>query len=238
MSLADTTVVVIGGGSGIGFQVARKAVADGARVIVGSRDEARLAAAVAQLGDSATAHPVDTSNKESIRCFFATLDRLDHLFVSAASYTLGPIDAIADEDAESPFRSKFWGQYWAVRDALPHLAPDGSITLMAGAAGARPVKGVPAYVACNSAIEGLGRALAVDLSPIRVNTVSPGTIDGHLWGQRPAEIREAAFAGFRDISTVARPGTEEEVADTVLFLMKNRFITGSTLYPDGGFASR
>ena len=238
MSLAGKQIVVVGGGSGIGLRVAQRAISEGASVVIGGRSEDRLASAVGILGNAATAYPVDTSDKASIRRFFDRLESVDHLFISAASYTLGPIDAISDEDAESPFRSKFWGQYWTVRDALPHLASDGSVTLMAGAAGARPVKGIPAYIACNSAIEGLGRALAVDLSPVRVNVVSPGTIDGHLWRQRPEEIRNAAFAGFREISTVGRPGTEDEVADCVLFFMQNGFVTGSTLYPDGGFVLR
>lgn len=238
MSLENKTVVVIGGGSGIGLLVARKAIAEGARAIIGGRGEGRLEDAVAQLGDRARAHRIDTADKASIRQFFDAVGGLDHLFISAATYSLGPIDQIDDETAESPFRSKFWGQYWSVRDALPHLAKDGSITLMAGAAGARPLKGASAYAACNSAVEGLGRALAVELSPVRVNTVSPGTIDGNLWRQRPAEIREAAFSGFADISLVGRPGTEDEVADSVLFLMKNRFITGNTLYPDGGYVLR
>lgn len=238
MPLANKRAIIIGGGSGIGLEVARQAIAQDAHVVIGGRNEARLATALSELGSCASAHPVDTSDKPSIRAFFDRVGAFDHLFISAASYTLGPIDQISDEDAESPFRSKFWGQYWTVRDALPYLAPDGSITLMAGAAGARPIKGIPAYVACNSAIEGLARALAVDLSPIRVNCISPGTIDGHLWRQRPAEIREAAFDSYRDMSVVRRPGTEKEVASTVLFLMQNGFVAGSTLYPDGGFVLR
>ncbi|MFC0306535.1 SDR family oxidoreductase [Rhizorhabdus histidinilytica] len=238
MSLENKTVVVIGGGSGIGLLVAAKAIEEGARVVIGGRGEVRLAEAVARLGERSRAHRVDTADKGSIRRFFDGVGAFDHLFISAATYALGPIDQIDDETAESPFRSKFWGQYWSVRDALPHLARDGSITLMAGAAGARPLKGASAYAACNSAIEGLGRALAVELSPIRVNTVSPGTIDGNLWRQRPAEIREAAFAAMSEISLIGRPGTEEEVADSVLFLIRNRLITGSTLYPDGGYVLR
>lgn len=77
---------------------------------------------------------------------------------------------------------------------------------MAGTAGARPVKGGAVYASCNSSIEGLDRGLAIDLAPIRVNTISPGT--------------------------------EAEVADTVLYLMGNSFMTGSTLYPDDGYALR
>ncbi|MDE1147979.1 MAG: SDR family oxidoreductase [Azospirillaceae bacterium] len=238
MSLENKTIVLIGGGSGIGLAVGRKAAAEGAKVVIGGRNPDRLVKAVAELGGGARAFTVDTGDRAAIEDFFGHVGALDHLFVSAATYTVVPVTDPDDDAAESPFRSKFWGQYRAVRAALPRLSAEGSITLMAGAAGARPLKGGSAYAACNAAIEGLGRALAIELAPIRVNTVSPGTIDGHLWGSRPAEVREAAFAQYRDLSLLKRPGTEDEVADTVLFLMKNGYTTGSILYPDGGYALR
>jgi NAD(P)-dependent dehydrogenase (short-subunit alcohol dehydrogenase family) len=238
LELEDTRVLVIGGGSGIGFALAQKAISAGASVLIGGRNEDRLANAVDELGAAASYGRVDTADKTSIRAFFAAAGRFQHLFTPAATYGLGPIDQIDDDNAESPFRSKFWGQYWAVRDALPYIDQAGSITLMAGAAGARPLKGASAYAACNSAIEGLGRALAVELAPVRVNTVSPGTIDGHLWRQRPEPLREAAFSHYRQAALAGRPGTEDEVADAVLFLMRNRFMTGSVIYPDGGYALR
>jgi NAD(P)-dependent dehydrogenase (short-subunit alcohol dehydrogenase family) len=235
----DHTIVLIGGGSGIGLAVARKAVARGARVVLGGRTQSRLDAAVAELGpDASRAYPVDTHDRGSIDAFFARVGALDHLFVTAASYEVVPITEPDDATAESPFRSKFWGQYRAVRAALPHLSPTGSITLMAGAAGARPLKGGSGYAACNAAIEGLGRGLSVELAPIRVNTVSPGTIDGHLWNSRPPEVRDGAFAQYRNLSLLRRPGTEEEVADAAIFLMGNGFTTGSVLYPDGGYSLR
>jgi NAD(P)-dependent dehydrogenase (short-subunit alcohol dehydrogenase family) len=236
--LENARVVIIGGGSGIGMAVAQKAIGAGATVVIGGRNENRLAQATGSLGPAASYRQVDTADKSSIRSFFAGIGRFQHLFTPAATYALGPIDEIDDETAESPFRSKFWGQYWAVRDALPHIDEAGSITLMAGAAGARPLKGASAYAACNSAIEGLGRALAVEIAPIRVNTISPGTIDGHLWGQRPEAEREAAFSHYAQIALAGRPGTEDEVAQAVLFLMENRFMTGSVLYPDGGYTLR
>lgn len=238
MSLNGTKIAIVGGGSGIGFRVAQKAIEQGAQVVLGGRSEDRLLSAADRLGAAASTHRIDTLDKGSIRAFFDHVGSFDHLFTPGATYALGPIDQIDDEVAESPFKSKFWGQYWAVRDALPTLSKDGSITLMAGAAGARPPKTAAAYAACNCALEGLGRALAVELSPVRVNTISPGTIDGDLWQRRPAEVREAAFSGYARDALVGRPGTEDEVADTVLFLMGNRFITGSTLYPDGGYALR
>lgn len=236
--LDDRTVVIIGGGSGIGLAVARGAVAAGARVVLGGRTESRLAAASAELGGSASWHTVDTTDQDSLAAFFAEVPRVDHLFTPAASYRTGPLRELNDTDAASPFVSKFWGQYHAVRHAAPALAPDGSVVLMAGAASVRPAGAAPAYVACNAAVEGLGRGLAVELAPVRVNVVSPGTIDGHLWGERPAEVREDAFAQYGRGTVLRRVGTESEVARAVLFLFTETFMTGSTLYPDGGYTLR
>lgn len=236
MQLKDETVVVIGGGSGIGLAVARMAYGAGARIVLGGRDPVKLDRAVAEFDTHARAIPVDTADRASVDAFFLKVGELQHLLVTAASYSVVSIYDLDDEAAESPFRSKFWGQYRAVRAALPYLTKNASITLMAGAAGARPLKGAAAYAACNSAIEGRGRALAVELAPVRVNTVSPGTIDGSLWRGRSEEVRETVFAGWRNMALLGRTGTEDEVAQTILLLMANTFMTGSTLYPDGGFA--
>ncbi|GAA4054282.1 MULTISPECIES: SDR family oxidoreductase [Actinomadura] len=236
--MTGRTVVIIGGGSGIGLEVARRAVDRGADVVLGGRTEGKLAAAASELGDAASWHTVDTTDTSSIASFFAALDRVDHLFTPAASYQVGPMLELTDEAAASPFTSKFWGQYHAVRHAAPKLSGDGSVVLMAGAASVRPPAPAPAYVACNAAIEGLGRGLALELAPVRVNVVSPGTIDGNLWSQRPEQVREAAFAQYRRDTLLHRLGTEGEVADAVMFLFTNGFMTGSTLYPDGGYALR
>ncbi|WP_158891118.1 SDR family oxidoreductase [Amycolatopsis anabasis] len=242
-TLRDRTVVVIGGGSGIGLEVARRAVAAGAEVVLGGRTEAKLAEAAASLDGAALDgavrwRTVDTADQATLAEFFAALDRVDHLFTPAASYRVGPMRELSDADAASPFDSKFWGQYHAVKHAAPKLARDGSVVLMAGAASVRPPAAAPAYVACNAAIEGLGRGLAVELAPVRVNVVSPGTIDGNLWAQRPAEVREASFDQYRRDTLLHRLGRESEAAEAVLYLFGNGFTTGSTLYPDGGYALR
>ncbi|MEU8581958.1 SDR family oxidoreductase [Streptomyces abikoensis] len=181
---------------------------------------------------------VDTTDQKSLATFFASVDRIDHLFTPAASYQVGPMRELTDAEAESPFISKFWGQYHAVKHATAKLTTHASVVLMSGAASVRPPGAAPAYVACNAAIEGLGRGLAVELAPIRVNVVSPGTIDGNLWAQRPADVRQASFAQYGRDALLKRPGTESEVADAVLFLFTNTFMTGSTLCLDGGYALR
>ncbi|MFF4161214.1 SDR family oxidoreductase [Streptomyces sp. NPDC001678] len=236
--LANRDVVIVGGSSGIGLEVARRAVAGGARVVIGGRSAGKLAAAAESLGEQASWGVVDTTDQASLAAFFDSVDRIDHLFTPAASYQVGPMRELTDSEAESPFVSKFWGQYHAVKHAAAKLTAHASIVLMSGAASVRPPAAAPAYVACNAAIEGLGRGLAVELAPVRVNVVAPGTVDGNLWAQRPADVRRASFAQYGRDALLHRPGTEGEIADAVLFLFTNTFMTGSTLYPDGGYALR
>jgi NAD(P)-dependent dehydrogenase (short-subunit alcohol dehydrogenase family) len=238
--LSEKTAVIIGGSSGMGLRVAELVIAGGGRVVIGSRSQPRIDAALAKLGPAASGHAIDNTDRDSIARFFAAAPRFDYLFTPGASYALGKIDQISDADAESPFRSKFWGQYWAVKAALPKLAKDGAIVLMSGAASVRPVPGVgaAAYVACNAAIEGLARGLAVELAPIRVNAISPGTTDGTLWRNRPDAVREAAFTHYAGAAALGRVGTEDEVARAVLFLFENTVMTGATIYADAGYALR
>jgi NAD(P)-dependent dehydrogenase (short-subunit alcohol dehydrogenase family) len=236
--MSGKNVVLIGGGTGIGFRVAELVTAAGASVVLGGRTESTLVDATAQLGPRATWRAVDTGSAASVADFFAGIDRVDALFTTAATYVTGAMRELSEEDASSPVESKLWGQYRVVKGALDVLADDASIVLMSGAASVRPPGAAPAYVAANAAVEGLGRGLAVELAPIRVNTVAPGTIDGHLWSKRAPDVREAAFDQYSRESTLGRVGTEDEIARAVVYLFTNTYTTGSTLYPDGGYALR
>ncbi|CAN5351033.1 SDR family oxidoreductase [soil metagenome] len=234
----NQTVVVVGGTSGIGLRVAQQVIAQGGSAWIGGRSRGKLDQALALLGPRASGGTVDVAEPASIAAFFAPIGTIDHLFTPGASYVTGPIGTLDEEAAQSPFRSKFWGQYWSVRYALPKLSAQASVVLMAGAAGARPMRGAAAYAACNSALEGLGRALALELAPRRVNTVSPGTVDSPLWRDRPQAQREAAYQASSAANALQRVGHVDEIADAVLFLMRNAYTTGSTLYPDGGYTLR
>ena len=121
--------------------------------------------------------------------------------------------------------------------ALPALREDAAVVLMSGAASARPI-GAPAYAACNAALEGLARGLAIELAPLRVNCLSPGTTDSDLWRNRAEDIRNSAYTAWAGRTVQGRPATVQEQAHAAIFLLDNTHMTGSTLYCDGGYTLR
>lgn len=228
---------IVGGSSGIGLALAKLLVARGDRVLIGGRSPDRLASAIATLGEQASARSIDTGDRASIAAFFTDVPALDGLFTPAASYRTGAFRDGDVDTSEALFDAKFWGQYWTVHAALPVLKQTASILLMSGAASVRPI-GAPAYAACNAALEGLARGLAFELSPIRVNCLSPGTTDSDLWRGRPAPQREAAYAHWNGLCLTGRPAHVEEQAHAALFLLDNGNMTGATLFCDGGYSFR
>ncbi|MBG0962299.1 SDR family oxidoreductase [Bacillus sp. SRB1LM] len=231
-TLKGSCIVIIGGSSGIGFTTAEQAIEQGAHVIIAGRSKEKLMVAQEVINNNhLQTYVLDNQDTNQLQDFFKKVENFDHLFTPGASYTLGPITATNDI-AESSFIGKFWPQYYAVKYAIPFLSNSGSIVLMSGAFSQRPLKGAPAYGACNGAIESLGKALAVELAPIRVNVVSPGTIRRE---HEQNENRLTAYEAYKSLSLVKRPGHNDEIAHTVLYLMQNSFTTGNVLFPDGGY---
>ncbi|MGX5537071.1 SDR family oxidoreductase [Bacillus wiedmannii] len=231
-TLKGSRIVIIGGSSGIGFATAKQAIEQGAHVIIAGRSKEKLRIAQEIISNNhLQTYVLDNQDKNQLEDFFKKVGNFDHLFTPGASYTLGPITA-TDDIAESSFIGKFWPQYYAVKYAIPFLSDSGSIVLMSGAFSQRPLKGAPAYGACNGAIESLGKALAVEIAPIRVNIVSPGTLRRE---NEQNENRLAAYEAYKSLSLVKRPGHIDEIAHTVLYLMQNSFTTGNVLFPDGGY---
>ncbi|PER90821.1 short-chain dehydrogenase [Bacillus thuringiensis] len=236
-TLENSRIVIIGGSSGIGLATAKQVIEQGAHVIIAGRSEEKLKVAKKLINSNhLQTYILDNQNKEQLQIFFKTVGNFDHLFTPGASYTLGPITS-TEEIAESSFIGKFWPQYYAVKYAIPFLSNSGSIVLMSGAFSQRPLKGAPAYGACNGAIESLGKALAVELAPIRVNVVSPGTIqkENEQNENEQNENRLVAYEAYKSLSLVQRAGYNDEIAHTVLYLMQNSFTTGNVLFPDGGY---
>lgn len=230
-SLTNQRVLVVGGSSGIGYAVAEQALAAGAKVTIASRSEQKLAEAAAALGDVETA-VLDTGDESAVESFFAGSDAWDHVVISAAQTPSGPVRKLSLEDAKRAMESKFWGAYRIARVA--RFAERGSLTLISGFLSERPSGSSVLQGAINAALESLGRGLALELSPVRVNAVSPGLIDTPLWAKMEEADRNAMFARVAASLPAKTIGQPSDIANAVLFLMTTPFATGSTVRVDGG----
>ena len=231
-ALADKHVVVIGGGSGIGLASARAAHGAGARVTIAGRSAAKLARAAESIGDVAT-DVVDLTDQASIDSLFAATGPIDHLVLPGSDARFGGMRDLTVEQAQNSMLSKFWGPYRAVRSAK--IIEGGSIVMFSGAASRRPSAGSASLTAINAAVEALGKALALELAPVRVNTVSPGLIADTGWSEAmPDQARCAMFDGAAARSPLKRVGTSADVAAVVLLLLTNPNITGAVFDVDAG----
>lgn len=232
-SLHEKRVLVVGGSSGIGLAVARQATALGAKVTIASRSAEKLAAAAQTIGGVDTA-VLDSTDAEAVEAFFADRAAFDHIAVSAAVTPIASVRDLSLTDARGAMESKFWGAYHVARAAK--LTERGSLTLVSGFLADRPAAGAALQGAINAGLDSLARGLALELSPVRVNSVSPGMIDTPLWAGMDEAAREAMYAGVAASVPAKVMGQPGDVANAVLYLMQTPFATGSTVRVDGGGA--
>lgn len=227
--LNGKTVVVIGGSSGIGAAVAEQAKSRGAQVVLAGR---RLSSA---LHNGLRSEPVDVTDNASLQRLFESVGRFDHLV-----YTAGPaVQAknLQDTDlqlAQDNFNVKLWGALRAIQLALPLLDEHGSIVLTSGQLGRKLVPGQFIKIGINAATEALGKQLAKELAPRRVNVVSPGVIDTPAYAGLSEDQRKAMYAKVGQGLPVGRVGQAYEVAAGYVLAMENAFMTGSVIDIDGG----
>ena len=236
MTLTNQRIVIIGGSSGTGLATARAAAAAGATVTIASSDQGRLDTALAGLPGNCDRAVVDTRSEADVAALFARTGGLDHLVYTAADAPgQRALKDLSLDEARQLFEVRFWGAIAAVKHAAPHLRPAGSVVLTSGTIGVRPTPGAALVASGAGAIEGLTRGLAVELAPIRVNAVRPGVIRTAMWNQIPEPQREALFTTLAERTLTKTIGDADQIAATHLFLMENRFVTGTVLTVDGGF---
>lgn len=231
--LAGKTVVVVGGSSGLGLAVAGAALHEGAGVVVASSSAERVARAVEGLGQGARGLAVNVRDEADLQRVFGEIGAFDHLVYTAGDWSRAGAGTLKDLDlasAAEAFAVRFWGALAAVKQALPHLDPAGSITLTDGLRAHRPTAGAAVSTAMLGGVEHLGRALAVDLAPRRVNVVCPGLI----LTDRNRRLPEAVIKAFADATPLGRAGEPAEVAEAYLYLMRASYVTGQVLMVEGG----
>jgi len=228
----DKTVLVVGGSSGIGAATALAFANAGARVTIAARNAERLAAVAAQAKDGMETAVLDITNAGDVEAFFVARQAFDHVAISAAQTPTGPVRKLSLEDARKAMDSKFWGAYAVARAAK--IAPGGSLTFVSGFLSVRPSKTSVLQGAINAALESLSRGLALELSPVRVNTVSPGMINTPLWDKLPQDTRQGMFDAAAQRLPAGRVGVADDIAQAILYLAGTGFATGSTVLVDGG----
>lgn len=226
---AGKTVVVIGGSSGIGLATAELAKKEGAEIIIASRSAAKLHPVAERL--KVTAIPTDVTSDQSVSELFRRIGPIDHVVLTAAQLRTGPFKTVPMEDVRATMEGKFWGAWRVAREA--EIRPGGSLTLVTGFLSVRPRPNSAIISAANGALESLARALALELSPVRVNAVSPGVIDTPIRAAMPEAARKEMLAKTAAALPVGRVGMAEDIAWQILSFMANGFATGSIVYVDG-----
>jgi meso-butanediol dehydrogenase / (S,S)-butanediol dehydrogenase / diacetyl reductase len=249
--LEDKIGLVTGAGDGIGWGIALRFASEGAAVGVLDLDQAScesVANEITQSGGKALALAADVSRADEVRAALSTL--VDTFGVptvlvhNAAVMPTGTLDETSEEDWDRVFAVNAKGAYLTSREVVPLMrrAGGGSIILMASVTGVIGLPGLAAYSATKGALISLARAMAIDYARegIRVNSVSPGTIDSPLMRnfvaaqEDPGQTRKA----FDEMHPIGRIGTIQEVANVFVFLASDQssFVTGADYAVDGGLS--
>ncbi|WP_427920403.1 SDR family oxidoreductase [Streptomyces sp. cg40] len=235
MTLTGQRIVVIGGSSGMGLATAHAAAAAGAVVTIASSSKERIDAALAELPDSCDAAALDVRDEAAVSGLFARVGELDHVVFTAGDRAdRRTLEELPLDEARRIFDVRFWGAVAVAKHAAPRIRPGGSITLTSGTVGVRPVQGAALAAAGSAATEGLVRGLAVDLAPVRVNAVRSGAVRTPLWDAVPEPQRAAVLDDFARRALTKTVGKPQQIATAHLYLMENRFTTGTVLTVDGG----
>jgi len=232
--LRGQTVVVIGGSAGIGLETARRARAEGARLILAGRDPERLQQAARELGAASTAAFDALEPGASARFIEGLPAEIDHLMVTAG----GPLYVrLADMDFAQVHRHV--GDHGVMvlqvaRAAAGKLRAGGTLLFMSGTGGRRPALGNAVISAMTAALPALVANLALELAPVRVNLLAPGFVDTPLSASVLGAELESRRAELRRTLPIRRVVGPADVAALAVHIMANTALTGATYDVDGG----
>jgi NAD(P)-dependent dehydrogenase (short-subunit alcohol dehydrogenase family) len=244
--LEGKIALITGGTSGIGKATAEQFVNEGAYVFITGRHDPELAAAVKEIGSNVTGVQGDVSNLGDLDRLFAQIKRekgkLDIVFANAGAAKYAPLGEITEEFYDSIFNINVKGLLFTVQKALPLLLDGASIILNASIVASKGLPSNSVYSATKAAVRSFARTWTTDLKDrrIRVNAVSPGSIDTPGLNDLLAssEVGQQRLKMMSTSIPLGRLGTPNEIAKAVVFLASDDsgYITGTELFVDGGFA--
>ena len=234
MDIEGKRAVVLGGTSGIGLAAARQLAAAGVHVIAGGRSKQNIETAAKTAGERVTFREIDVLDRDARTALFSDVRPFD-ILVNAATggeRAVGPFLEMDLDGFQGSFR-KLWGYANSVRLGAPEMADDGAIVLVSGFPARKCNAGASAISTVGNAVEGFVRAIAPEIAPRRINAVSPGFIDTPML-TIPAADRDELIAKATAHLPIPRAGSADEVADAILFLIRNDYVTGSVVDVEGG----
>jgi NAD(P)-dependent dehydrogenase (short-subunit alcohol dehydrogenase family) len=232
--MSPRTIVIAGGTSGIGLELARALVADGDSVIITGRDQARTEEIAAGIGPNARGVSLDISEPETIAGQLAGIGKVHGLVLAAIERDANTIRDYDIAKARRLVTLKMIGYLETVHTLLDRMeaSRETGIVLFGGRAKDAPYPGSTTVSSINGGVEGMTRTLALELAPIRVNALHPGIIgNSPFWASKPE--------GVLDQYTSRTPGGElatmADIVDATQFLLRNRGISGESIYIDRGW---
>jgi NAD(P)-dependent dehydrogenase (short-subunit alcohol dehydrogenase family) len=225
-------VVVIGGTSGLGREVAAHYARAGRQVVISGTDAERSKSVAAEIGGSTRGVAVDLTRPETIAPGLADVVGVDHLVLSAIHRDQNTVAAYDLAQALSLVTLKLVGYTEVIHTLLPRTSREGSIVIFGGQAWRRPYPGSTTVSTVNGGVVGMVNSLVVELAPIRVNAIHPGIVgDSPYWSARPPEVLE----GVRARTPTGRMVAMSDVVGAVVFLLENPSVNGENLAVDGGW---
>ena len=231
--LLGQTVVVIGGSAGIGLETARRARAEGARVILTARNPERLKHAATEVDALSTA-AFDASDPVAIERFFRDLPMIDHVMVTAGRPYYGRLAEMDFAKIRDLFGQHLLQALYVARNATSKVRPGGTLIFMGGTGGRRPAIGMSIAGAVTAALPSLTANLALEIAPVRVNLIAAGFVDTPLSAELLGDQLEKRRNQLRTTLPIGRVVGPADVAALAVHIMTNTAVTGATYDIDGG----
>ncbi|MER5218274.1 SDR family oxidoreductase [Streptomyces sp. NPDC002838] len=239
---SDKNIVITGGGSGMGFAMAKLLVEGGARVLITGRSQATLDAARDRLGKNTVAVRGDVASLSELDALAdrvkGELGTIEALFVNAGIATLTPFESTTEEVYDELFAINVKGAYFTVQKLAPLLSTGAGVVLTTSVANVMGMLEASVYAAGKAALRSMARSLSRELLPrgIRVNAVSPGPIDTGILDNTMTEEAAEQFKAERVADNpMQRFGTPDEIARAAAFLAFDAtYTTGAEFAVDGG----